>query len=144
MEELQNDPMNAVGDAASHAAIETEEAAQEAHELTKLEKLEAKMEKMKRLIAIERKKESDKKRRERTHRLIRHGGLIEMILGESVDAGTLAGLLATKKDVFLSGTGEALEWKRRGDRIIAEREAAREAERLKRKGGGDAHAGTTT
>lgn len=141
MEELQTDAKNAAD--AVHTAIETEEAAQEAHELTKLEKLEAKLAQMKRQIAIERKKESDKKRRERTHRLIRHGGLIEMILGESVDAGTLAGLLAVKKDVFLSGTGEALEWKRHGDRIIAEREAAREAERLKRKGG-DAHAGTAT
>ena len=132
MEELQNDAMNAAA-ASVHAAIETEEA--EAHELTKLEKLEAKLAQMKRQIAIERKKESDKKRRERTHRLIRHGGLIEMILGESVDAGTLAGLLAAKKEVFLSGTGEALEWKRSGDRIIAEREAAREAERMRRKGG---------
>ena len=141
MEELRNDVTNV--DDANIAAIETEEAAPEAHELTKLEKLEAKMEKMKRQIAIERKKESDKKRRERTHRLIRHGGLIEMILGESVDAGTLAGLLSVKKDIFLSGTGEALEWKRRGDRIIAEREAARDAERLKRKGGA-ANAGTAT
>lgn len=122
------------------AAAPADDAAPEAHELTKLEKLEAKMAHMKRLIAIERKKESDKKRRERTHRLIRHGGLIEMILGESVDAGTLAGLLDMKKAVFLSGSGEALEWKRRGNRIIAEREAEREMERLKRKGGGDAHA----
>lgn len=122
------------------AAVSADAAAPEAHELTKLEKLEAKLAQMKRLIAIERKKESDKKRRERTHRLIRHGGLIEMILGESVDAGTLAGLLDMKKAVFLSGSGEALEWKRRGDRIIAEREAEREEERLKRKGGGDAHA----
>ena len=125
-------------------AAAAEDAAPEAHELTKLEKLEAKLAQMKRQIAIERKKESDKKRRERTHRLIRHGGLIEMILGESVDAGTLAGLLDMKKAVFLSGSGEALEWKRRGDRIIAEREAAREAERMKRKGGGDAHAGNAS
>ena len=126
------------------APVDASAAAPEAHELTKLEKLEAKLAQMKRQIAIERKKESDKKRRERTHRLIRHGGLIEMILGESVDAGTLAGLLDMKKAVFLSGSGEALEWKRRGDRIIAEREAAREMERLKRKGGGDAHAGNAS
>ena len=125
-------------------AAASEDAAPEAHELTKLEKLEAKLAQMKRQIALERKKESDKKRRERTHRLIRHGGLIEMILGESVDAGTLAGLLDMKKAVFLSGSGEALEWKRRGDRIIAEREAEREMERLKRKGGGDAHAGSAS
>ena len=108
-------------------AAASADVAPEAHELTKLEKLEAKLAQMKRQIALERKKESDKKRRERTHRLIRHGGLIEMILGESVDAGTLAGLLDMKKAVFLSGSGEALEWKRRGDRIIAEREAEREA-----------------
>ena len=139
---MDEERMNAAPVDASAAAAE--DAAPAAHELTKLEKLEAKLAQMKRQIAIERKKESDKKRRERTHRLIRHGGLIEMILGESVDAGTLAGLLDMKKAVFLSGSGEALEWKRRGDRIIAEREATREAERLKRKGGGDAHAGTTT
>ena len=53
------------------AAAPADDAAPEAHELTKLEKLEAKMAHMKRLIAIERKKESDKKRREHIESVVK-------------------------------------------------------------------------
>ena len=95
--------------------------------LSRLEKLEAKMEKVKRQIALERRRESEKARKERTHRLIRRGGLVEMVLGENVDAGLLVGLLLAKKPMFEQDSAlssEASEMKLRGDRLIAEREAA--------------------
>lgn len=107
----------------------------EAAPQTRLERLEARMAAVKKQIAEERKKEAQKQRRERSHRLIRCGGLVEMILGENVDPGTLAGLLAVSKEAFLAQNGEAQAWKRRGDAIIAEREAARRAELIRRKGG---------
>ena len=62
-------------------------------EMTALEKLLAKKEKLDRQIALAKRKDSEKKRKERAHRLIREGGLVEMILGENVDAGLLTGLL---------------------------------------------------
>lgn len=96
-----------------------------AEEQSKLEKLVARAEKLKRQIALEKRKDSDKKRKARTHRLIREGGLVEMILGESVDAGLLTGLLESKKSLFdLNNTdnSEVRELKALGDRIIAEHE----------------------
>lgn len=120
----------------------------EKRELSRLEKLEAKMAQVKRQLALERRKESERARKERTHRLIRRGGLVEMVLGEEVDAGLLVGVLLQHKHLFApaagaDGTGaarsgEAYELKCRGDRLIAAREAARE----KAKGGGKKDAGT--
>ena len=104
-------------------------------ELSRLEKLEAKMAQVKRQIALERRKESERARKERTHRLIRRGGLVEMVLGEHVDAGLLVGVLLKNQQLFEEGSGqggEAFELKRRGDSLIAEREA--------KKGGGKEHA----
>ena len=104
-------------------------------ELSRLEKLEAKMAQVKRQIALERRKESERARKERTHRLIRRGGLVEMVLGEHVDAGLLVGVLLKNQQLFEEGSGqggEAFELKRRGDGLIAEREA--------KKGGGKEHA----
>lgn len=43
------------------------------------------------------KKESDRKRKERTHRLIKSGGIVEMVLGSEVDKGLLTGLLLENK-----------------------------------------------
>lgn len=102
--------------------------------LSRLEKLEAKMEKVKRQIALERRRESEKARKERTHRLIRRGGLVEMVLGENVDAGLLVGLLLAKKSMFENDSAlssEASEMKRHGDRLIAEREAAQKGGKKK-------------
>lgn len=102
--------------------------------LSRLEKLEAKMEKVKRQIALERRRESEKARKERTHRLIRRGGLVEMVLGENVDAGLLVGLLLAKKSMFENDSAlssEASEMKLRGDRLIAEREAAQKGGKKK-------------
>lgn len=99
--------------------------AEEEKALSRLEKLEARMEKVRRQIALERRKESERARKERTHRLIRRGGLVEMVLGEEVDAGLLVGLLLAKKSMFEKDaalSGEAREMKLRGDRLIAERE----------------------
>lgn len=104
-------------------------------ELSRLEKLEAKMAQVKRQIALERRKESERARKERTHRLIRRGGLVEMVLGEHVDAGLLVGVLLKNQQLFEEGSGqgsEAFELKRLGDGLIAEREA--------KKGGGKEHA----
>ena len=84
-------------------------------ELSHLEKLEARMAKLRMQIAKEKKKESAKVRKERTHRLIKKGGLVEMVWGDSVDAGLLVGLLDSRK------------LKARGDRLRAERERGKEA-----------------
>lgn len=107
--------------------------------LSRLEKLEAKMEKVKRQIALERRRESERARKERTHRLIRRGGLVEMVLGEDVDAGLLVGLLLAKKSMFERDSAlssEVSEMKLRGDRLIAEREAQKGGRREHAEHGG--------
>ena len=93
--------------------------------LTRLEKLEARMAKLRRQMALEKRKESDKQRKERTHRLVRTGGLVEMVLGEDVDAGLLTGILMKSRSLFEQYDSErSRELKAAGDRLIAEREAA--------------------
>jgi len=102
---------------------------------TRLEKLEEKMAKLRRQISLEKKRESDKERRERTHRLVRQGGLVEMVLGDAVDAGILTGLLIKNKNIFAApDSAEAQELKRQGDRLIAEREAERLRKRAQKSG----------
>ena len=99
-------------------------------ELTHLEKLEARMAKLRMQIAKEKKKESAKQRKERTHRLIKKGGLVEMVLGDSVDAGLLVGLLDSRKELFQNPeSGNSRELKARGDRLIAEREHQKEVKK---------------
>ncbi|MBQ1856339.1 MULTISPECIES: conjugal transfer protein TraD [Selenomonas] len=97
-------------------------------ELSHLEKLEARMAKLRMQIAKEKKKESAKVRKERTHRLIKKGGLVEMVWGDSVDAGLLVGLLDSRKELIQNPeSGQARELKARGDKLIAERERGKEA-----------------
>jgi len=99
-------------------------------ELTHLEKLEARMAKLRMQIAKEKKKESAKQRKERTHRLIKKGGLVEMVLGDSVDTGLLVGLLDSRKDIFQDPeSSQARDLKARGDRLIAERERQKEVKK---------------
>lgn len=97
-------------------------------ELSHLEKLEARMAKLRMQIAKEKKKESAKVRKERTHRLIKKGGLVEMVWGDSVDAGLLVGLLDSRRELIQNPeSGQARELKARGDKLIAERERGKEA-----------------
>ena len=45
-------------------------------------------------------------RRERTHKLIKLGGLCQMVYGTDIDAGLLTGILIKNKEVFASGDSE--------------------------------------
>ena len=74
-------------------------------ELSHLEKLEARMAKLRMQIAKEKKKESAKVRKERTHRLIKKGGLVEMVWGDSVDAGLLGLAMYRNGNQFFGGDG---------------------------------------
>lgn len=99
---------------------------------SRLDKLEARMLKLRQMIAKEKRRDSEKKRKERTHRLIKRGGLIEMVLGENVDAGLLTGLLAKNKALFENATSpQAVELKAIGDRLISEQEAANKSNKAK-------------
>lgn len=99
---------------------------------SRLDKLEARMLKLRQMIAKEKRRDSEKKRKERTHRLIKRGGLVEMVLGDNVDAGLLTGLLAKNKALFENATSpQAVELKAIGDRLISEQEAANKSNKAK-------------
>lgn len=106
----------------------------EAQKKSRLKNLQERIAKLKQLEAQEKRREREKERKARNHRLIRVGALVEMIVGESIDRGLLAGLLEKNKDWFSAQVleDEAFSLKRRGDTLIAEREAENQKKELER------------
>ena len=101
----------------------------EEHKPTKAELLQAKAKKYAEMAKKELKKESDRKRKERTHRLIKTGGIVEMVLGSEVDKGILTGLLLENKFLFSNNlTDKAIELKRKGDSLLVEKEGSSNAD----------------
>lgn len=93
-------------------------------------KLESKIEELMKLVKTKKSQAKAAERKERTHRLILHGGLVEMVLGNSFDKGLLVGLLSKYRDVFsLEQSDNYIDLKREGDRLIAEAELRNKAKR---------------
>lgn len=65
---------------------------------------------------------SEAERKARTRRLIQLGGLCQMVLGDTIDAGLLTGLLIKNKNIFENGNAEI---KLLGDTLISEKEEER-------------------
>lgn len=76
---------------------------------------------------LKKNKIAELERKERTRRLIQHGGLVEMVLGGNFDKGFLVGLLLENKEIFLNSSSaftddKNFQIKLKGDKLIAERE----------------------